>query len=431
MPREKGDPAIGGLNEFSSALIGGQLDILQERAAKNFPGTAYAIFYNHASRKLEYAPPNLILSSSFSHAIDYGSGLFEGISAHVNERTGIPHIILLNERTDRMFNRSIPTSALTSPISPDQFKEAVTDFVAVNGQNNELFRNPKKPGELARAYIRPSMHPASLGGYGVWLAKGYPVDVTFLTWPWPDFFDPSIYTDGGEVAVTGAQRLSPVLGKHAYNYGRAVVDGQQARSEFGAREFVYLAPYLIDDEGLRFWADPKDFEQKIRHGNLADGSGEEVFAITRDMKTMVFPPMDVNRLGGTVLKYGKDHIAPRFGLEVREGNITLRGLREKEFSALAFAGNAAKIAPLRLVKIFNSQPGPNYGKLEEEIELFKPGDIPEPLRLIMHRWEDEINGRVDPSDPSLITPVDMEKGRRIREELDNTFATKKVLSLAE
>ncbi len=408
--------------DASSHIVTQQLETLKSRVEKNFPGTTYAIFFNHATGQLDYAPPHLILSSPFSHAIDYASGVFEGISAHVNQKTGIPHVILLEPRTERMFTRSIPSSALTSPITPQEFRQAVVDFVAVNGQNNQLFRNPQNPDELVRAYIRPTIHPASMGGYGVWLAEGYPIDAAFITWPWPDYLPSTTYTEGGEVAITGKQRLFPITGKHARNYGEAVVDSKVARERFGVKEFVYLAPYLIDQNGSTVWEDPKNTPLFIRNGALADGPGEEVFAITSDMKTMMYPPVGVNRLDGTTLKYIERHIAPRFDIEAQEGNITLRDLRDGKYAALAFAGNAVRIAPIRLIRLINTAPGDDYGNIEEEIELFKPGDIPEPLRRIMNQWEDEINGRVDPSHPSLVTPVDMERGKIIREQLDYKFA---------
>lgn len=413
---------------IASPHVTQQLEILISRAEKNFPGTTYAVFFNHAVGQLDYAPPALILSSPFSHAIDYASGVFEGISAHVNQRTGVPHVILLDPRTERMFTRSIPSSALTSPITPQEFRQAVVDFVAVNGQNNQLFQNPKNPDELVRAYIRPTIHPAPLGGYGVWLQEGYPTDAAFITWPWPDYLPPTTYTEGGEVAITGKQRLSNITGKHARNYGEAVVDSKVARERFGVKEFVYLAPYLIDHDGSIVWENPKNTPRFMKDGALADGPGEEVFAITSDMKTMVYPPMDVNRLGGTTLEYVKHHIAPRFGIEAQEKNITLRDLRDGKYAALAFAGNAVRIAPIRLIRIINTPPGADYGSVNEEIELFKPGDIPNPLRQIMNRWEDKINGRVDPSHPSLVTPIDMERGKNIREQLDHTFAQKPTLS---
>lgn len=400
-----------------------QLKTLAERLKRNFPGTSYAIFYNHATHHLEPAPPQVIISSPFSHAIDYASGCFEGISAHVNERTGIPQVILLEPRTKRMFTRSIPNSGFKSPIGANEFQQAVVDFVAINGYEYQLFRNPKQNSELARAYVRPSIHPAALGGYGVWLPAGYPVDATFITWPWPDYLDPKMYTKGGEVAITGKQRLSFITGKHSRNYGEAVVDSKEAREQFGANEFVYLAPYLVDENGSRFWTNPRNSQMKLKYGALADGPGEEVIALKKDQKTLIYPPIEVNRLGGTTLEYIKDYLAPRFGIKTQEGDITLADLRADKYVALAMIGNAVRVAPIRLIRILDTACD-SEEVLQEEIELFSPGNIPEPLRALMRRYEDEINGRVDPSHPSLLTPVDMERGQLLREQLDARFAQK-------
>lgn len=403
------EPRIAELTR-TGELIGEQISTLKQRAEKNFPGTTYAIFWSHEEHQMVAAPPYLILTSPFSHSIDYGSGLFEGSSALINERTGIPHIILFKPRNDRLFNRSLPARLYQSPVCREEFEQAQLDFVAINGPG--LFKDPNaKNTQNVRAYIRPTIHPAGLGGYGVSLKGEYPIDAAIITWPWPDYLSPSVYTKGMRAAITGHQRLSPVTGKHASNYGAAGMEGSLIRS-FGIDELIYLARYLIDEHGHQYWADPNDHEAKLRDGVLADGPGEEIFAITADGKTMVYPPMRVNRLGGTVLEYVRTYMAPNLGIQTEERDITLRDIRAGKYLSLGMQGNAVKIAPVRMLQIVD-----NKGVVSEQIEF----TISEPLIILMDRYDRESRGLIDPSHPSFTTPVDMARGMRIRQDLDNIF----------
>lgn len=396
-------------------IIDEQIDELKERCQRNFPGTSYAVFWHHRQRRMIAAPPHLILSSPFSHALDYGSGLFEGSSAIMNERTGIPQIILLDPRNDRLFNRSLPARGYQSPVSRTEFRQAQLDFVAING--SDLFQNPDltSPQKLVRAYIRPTVHPAGLGGYGISLKKDQPIDAAVITWPWPDYLNPKIYTEGGVAAITGEQRLFKITGKHASNYGTASIEGSVAR-DLGANELIYLAPYLINQNGYIFWANPEDQGKKLFYGTLADGPGEEIVALTADMKTLVYPPMRVNRLGGTVLDYVRLFMAPKLKLETKEKDITLRDLGSNEYAAVGLIGNAVKIAPIRLIELYDK------GCRLDAIELFEKGKIPEPLQKLMDRWDQETRGLIDPSHPSLATPVDVAKGQKLRKILDEIFS---------
>src|SRR3989344_6555074 len=80
---------------------------LQIRAENHFPGAKYAAVYSHTRDKIEYIPISYAIASQFCHATDYGSGIFEGGSAVINERTGDPNIILQHHRPRRLYGRSL------------------------------------------------------------------------------------------------------------------------------------------------------------------------------------------------------------------------------------------------------------------------------------------------------------------------------------
>jgi hypothetical protein len=62
-------------------------------------------------------------------------------------------------------------------------------------------------------------------------------------------------------------------------------------------------------------------------------------------------------------------------------------------------GNAVKVTPMRQVNLYRGQ------ELTEKIELFAEKNIPEMLQTLMTRWNEETRGIIDPSHPSLLTPV--------------------------
>ncbi len=374
-----------------------RLHELQTRAEKYFPGAKYAAVYSHTHDKIEYVPISYALASQFGHATDYGSGLFEGSSAVINERTGEPNIVLQEPRLRRLYGRSLPARGYQAPVCEKQLAIAISDLICLNSP--DLFRHPDgvTPG-FVRAYIRPSLQPASSSGFGISLRRNYPIDLGVIAWAWPEYLPPQLAKNGGIAAITGKQRLFPITGKHASNYGEAVRDSTLARA-LGSDELVYLAPYLIDKDRRLYWSDPNDEGTKFTDGVIADGPGEECLALTSDQRTLVYPPMRVNRLGGTVLQYIVDHLAVNLGLDTCEADITLRDLRDGKYAGLAMVGNAVKVTPIRSLNFYL------HNSFYAQIELFGEGHVPEMLERLRQRWEDETRGLIDPSHSSLLTPV--------------------------
>ncbi len=369
----------------------------EESAEERFPGAKYVSVYSHKDKEMVLVPIEKALTPAFGHAIDYASGVFEGGSVIINERTGIPNIVLLEPRNRRLFDRSLPSRDFQSPISEEELTWAMKQLVIANGEN--LFRDPDgvTPGWV-RAYIRPSIHPKQLEGMGISKRDDYPIDVGILTWAWPDYLDPKMSSRGGVVAVTGKQRMEPITGKNASNYGEAGVDSKKARW-LGTDEQAYLAPYLMTKAGVPFQEYPADKWAKMAEGVMADCSGEEIAAISADHKYLVYTPMRTNRLGGTVLQYLIDGMAEKVGLIPIERDITLNDLRAGKYAGLAMIGNAVEIKPVRAVYLFDEN------RLAEAIELFKAYEVPEKLNVLRLRWEDETRGRIKPTFPWLLTPV--------------------------
>lgn len=360
-------------------------------------------------------PPASLLNAAPNqqHRTDYATSVWEGSSAEpqLDENGDIIGInVILHEARMQRFRRSLLARGYDLAFPQVKFSQMILDAVAINGKAVVTEDN----GQPTRAYIRPSVG-TGVGAWGVSLRADGFIESSVVVFRWTGYFANSTLIDreGLKVVITGAQRLFPVTGKHASNYGAAAVDGKLAR-EFGYDELVYLAPYGIKNGQLDY--NVKSFEALKRYGVIADGPGEEVIGVADDNKTIFYPPMRVNRLGGTVLNYLIQHLLPRLGIKAVERDLTLEDLRRGKIIGLAFVGNAVKITPVGqldlLFKCIDSKQG-------EVVETLFKREIHPLLLQIKKQFLGEISGKLTLSHSSLLTPVDLEFGERMRERLDN------------
>lgn len=388
---------------------------------EKLPGAKYALVNSIVDKKLVLVPTWHPLNTTPipTHGADYGSGAFEGGSAEpvVNEDGEIvgANIILHEPKMRRLFESA---KARDFPLSVplEDFSRGIIDLVSVQGFGALI----SAKGVPCRAYIRPEARPG-IGSFGVGVKKGHLIDMACVSWNWPYYFkDPErVYKGSGlVVALTPEQRLPRITGKHASNYGEAGVVGNRARDVYGVDEALYLGPYLIEPIGRRRkYIDNQDPTLSTRDlldfGVIADGPGEEVFAIT-DNGEIWYPPMDVNRLGGTTLSYLTDYMIPTMGKWSNEARFSLSDIKRGKIVCLLFVGNAAKIAPIGEIRVFDA-------KSTSPLETIKL-EIPPLARELMERYEAEILGRIPPSHASLLTPVNLAEGLEARKVLDKVYS---------
>jgi len=359
-------------------------------------------------------PPHSLLNMAPNqqHRGDYGTGIFEGSSAEPTVDasgtiTGI-NVVLHAPRMAR-FKRSMQARGFDLPVPIEQFAQATLDIVAVHGKAIVTDAD----GKATRAYIRPAAGPG-VGRWGLAFKAGYRIEASNVVFRWGHYLpdvDRIYYGSGARTVITGVQRTFEIHGKHASNYGSAAIDGNIART-MRYDELLYLAPYGIRDGQPDYGI--HGFDGLMKDGVIADGPGEEVFGILADGATLVYPPMRVNRLGGTVLDYIVQHMAPALGLSTREQDITLQDMRDGKIAGLAYAGNAARIAPIGQIDIVRPT-GDGAGEKTETVAEF--GIHPAVGRL-RDQWEGELRGRIAPSHDSLLTPVDIAWGDEFRTEAD-------------
>jgi len=243
-----------------------------------------------------------------SHALHYGSSVFEGIRVYKTPEG--PKIFRLTDHVRRLFD-SAKIYRLPIPYDRELLIDACKQVIVVN----ELING---------AYIRP----IALRGYGevgVSPKPDHPVDVAVAAWEWGAYLGSDALDQGVDVCVSSWQRVAPntvpALAKAGGNYlSSQLICGEAKRLGFA--------------EGIALSVD----------GTVSEGAGENLFVI-RDGKILT-PPSSASILTG-ITRATVIQLADRLGMAVDERTIP----RELLYLAdeIFFTGTAAEITPVRSV----------------------------------------------------------------------------------
>jgi branched-chain amino acid aminotransferase len=239
-----------------------------------------------------------------SHALHYGSGVFEGIRAYETQRG--PAVWHLDEHLRRLF-RSAKLYHMDLPYTHDQLIEATKQVIRVN--------------ELPSCYIRP----IAFRGYGELGVNPLhaPVNVTIAVWPWGAYLGEEALEQGVRIKISSWRRNSQNSLPAA-----AKADGQ------------YINSVLAKVESLKAGYDEAIMLNEA--GFITDGSGENVFAV-RD-GTIFTPPTQAGCLDG-VTRNSVITLAREADYDVREENLVRTDLYNAD--EVFFTGTAAEITPIR------------------------------------------------------------------------------------
>jgi branched-chain amino acid aminotransferase len=243
-----------------------------------------------------------------THALHYGSSVFEGLRAYATPR-GVA-IFRLDDHTRRLFD-SAKIYRITVPYSPDQINAGCREIIAANG--------------LARgAYIRPLVF-RGYGEMGVVPKHEPPVDVAIAAWEWGQYLGEGSDAAGVDACVSSWQRMAP--------------NTLPAMAKAGGN---YLSSQLITMEAKRL-----GFAEGIAlttDGMVSEAGAANLFLV-KDGELMT-PALAHSVLGGitrdTVLRLARD-----LGLAVRECAVP----RELLYLAdeLFFTGTGVEVTPIRSV----------------------------------------------------------------------------------
>ncbi len=270
-----------------------------------------------------------------SHAVHYGSGVFEGIRCYETSRG--PAVWHLEEHLKRLF-RSAKLYHMDIPFSLEALSDAVGETVRANG--------------LKSCYIRPLVF-RGYGEMGVSPLKA-PVNVTIAVWPWGAYLGEDALETGVRVKISSWKR----------NDQNSLPAAAKATGQ-------YINSVLAKVESLK-----AGYDEAImlnQQGCITDGTGENVFIVRNGV--LVTPPVSAGALDG-ITKASVATIARDLGYEVREENLVRTDLYNADEAF--FTGTAAEVTPIREVddrKVGDGSRGPITKEIQGTFFAATKGEI--------------------------------------------------------
>jgi len=267
----------------------------------------------------------------FSHALHYGSSVFEGIRAYATPRG--PAVLGLEPHVCRLFD-SCKIYRMPIPYQPEEISQAILETIRANA--------------LQSCYIRPLV----FRGVGVISLdpRPCPVEVIIGTIAMGKYLG----EEEIDVGVSTWQRMAPNTFPAMAKIGGQYINSQLIVMEAHDRGFV---------EGIAL----------NTAGYVSEGSGENIFIVKDGV--LYTPPLAASILAGITRTY-VIQLAHDLGYEVRERMI----VREMLYLAdeFFFAGTAVEITPVRSVDgilVGEGQRGPVTARLQEQFFGIARGEL--------------------------------------------------------
>jgi branched-chain amino acid aminotransferase len=260
-----------------------------------------------------------------THALHYGSGVFEGIRAYGTKKG--THVFRLTPHIERL-ERSAKLYFMDLPFSVAELVAATKEVVKAN--------------ELESCYIRPIAY-RGYGEMGLFPLHA-PIDVAIAVWPWGTYLGDEGIENGITAKISSFRRFGPNSIPPA-----AKATGQYINSILAKVEAVkagYEEAILLDDQG-----------------NLSEGSGENLFVVKKG--TIYTPPICCDVLEG-ITRDCIFTIARDEGIPIAEKVMARSELYQADEAFLT--GTAAELVPLKEVDdrtIGAGKPGPITRKMQE------------------------------------------------------------------
>lgn len=273
----------------------------------------------------------------FTHALHYGSSVFEGI--RVYETTKGPAIFRGREHYERLLY-SAKVARIPSPYTVDDYMQATKEVVRANNQRS--------------AYVRPLLFRGynTLGVDG----RGCPVEAVVASVPWGAYLGKEGLEQGVDVQVSSWRRMAPDTLNALAKIGGQYVNSQNIVME--ARDNGFAEGIALDINGY-----------------VSEGSGENIFVIVKGK--IYTPPLSNSILGG-ITRDCAMKIAAELGYTVIEATIP----REMLYMAdeIFFTGTAAEITPVRSVDrmpVGDGKRGPITERIQARFFGIVEGELPD------------------------------------------------------
>src|SRR5918999_397241 len=267
-----------------------------------------------------------------THALHYGTAVFEGIRAYETE--GGTAIFRNRDHLDRLENSS-KLYYMDLPYTKEQLREAMHELIVRNG--------------FKSCYIRPL----------VWRGHGpmglnpldNPVEAMIAVWEWAPYLGEEGKRNGVRARVSSYRRIS----------ADSLIPHSKASGQ-------YLNSVLAKVESIK-----SGYEEAIMlddNGHVCEGTGENVFVVKGGV--IATPPQSASILDG-INRKSCIQIARDLGHEVVERDIARAELPLAD--EVFLTGTAAELTPLREI---------------DDIEIGPPGPI---TREIQRVFDDALHGR--------------------------------------
>jgi branched-chain amino acid aminotransferase len=267
-----------------------------------------------------------------THAMHYGTGVFEGIRAYETERGTA--VFRHQDHLDRLEN-SAKLYYMDLPFSKEQVRDATHELIARSG--------------FKSCYIRPLVWR----GYGPMGLNPLenPVEAMVAVWEWGAYLGEEGQQNGVRARVSSYRRISAdSLIPHAKASGQYL---NSVLAKIESLKSGYEEAILLDDQG-----------------HVSEGTGENIFVVQGG--TIYTPPQTAGILDGINRKTCVQ-IARDLGYDLVERDIARAevALADEVF----LTGTACELTPLREI---------------DDIEIGPPGPI---TREIQRVFDDALHGR--------------------------------------
>ena len=259
-----------------------------------------------------------------SHALHYGSSVFEGIRCY--ETPNGPAIFRLADHNRRLF-ASAKIYDMQVPYTLEQINAACHEVIRRNN--------------LTKAYLRPFAY-RGLGGFG--LSADTPIDVSVASWFMGPYLGEGVLEQGIDACVSSWQRFAPNTIPAGAKAGGNYLSGQLIARE--ARRLGFGEGIALASTGL-----------------LSEGAGENLFLVFDG--ALHTTPVSAALLNGitrnTIITLARDA-----GLTVVERDLPREYLYLCD--ELFMCGTAAEITPIRSVdgkQVGAGKPGPVTRQIQD------------------------------------------------------------------
>ncbi|MEA2428259.1 MAG: branched-chain amino acid aminotransferase [Thermoleophilaceae bacterium] len=269
-----------------------------------------------------------------THALHYGTGVFEGIRAY--ETSEGPAIFRSKDHFERL-EASAKLYYMDLPFTKEQLREATHELIGRNG--------------LKSCYIRPLVYRGH-GPMGL-NPLDNPVEAMIAVWEWGAYLGEEAKHTGVRARTSSWRRISPdSLVPHAKASGQYL---NSVLAKIEAQKSGYEEAILLDD-----------------HGHVCEGTGENVFVVKEGV--IYTPPQTASILDG-INRKSVIQIARDLGIEVVERDVARAELALAD--EVFLTGTAAELTPMNSI---------------DDIEIGTPGEI---TRQIQGAFEDALCGRAE------------------------------------